>query len=153
MARDGVLGIMGGLSRVIVRRWRRSFGDRAAEIRDLRQLRSAERAGREPDPLLLGRISEHAAVGLTHTYRPQPYDGRVVCFRATGTDPDFPLPDYSYRWHRVSTALEMIAVPGNHSAKESFLTQPHAKVLGDAMCEILHATSAMSSMADRTHGR
>ncbi len=153
MARDGVLGVMGGLSRVVVRRWRGWFGDRATAMRDLRQLRAAERAGREADPLLLGRISEHAAVGLTRAYRPRRYDGRVVCFRATGTDPDFPLPDYSYRWHRVSTALEVIDVPGNHSAKESFLQQPHATVLGEAMCEILHATGVMSSMADVTHGR
>ena len=153
MARDGVLGVMGGLARVVARRWQGWFGDRAAAMRHLRQVRAAERSGSELDPLLLGRISEHAAIGMTHTYRPQRYDGRVVCFRAAGTDPDFPLPDHSYRWHRVSTALEVIDVPGNHAANGSFLKQPYATVLGDAMDEILQAAGAMCSTADRTHER
>ena len=94
-------------------------------------------------------MSERAGIALRRTYQPKPYDGRVVCFRAVGTDPEFPIADYSYRWRRASTTLEVLDVPGNHAAEGSMLTQPHATVLGDAMCEILQRTTAASSMTDR----
>ena len=63
---------------------------------------------------------------LRRGYLPEPYGGRVVCFRAVGVDPDFPIADYSYRWRRVADAQE-----------GSMLTQPHAAVLGTEMATVL----------------
>ena len=105
--------------------------------RDQRERDAIERRGGTIDTLLIGRESERAGILLRRGYLPEHYGGRVVCFRAVGVDPDFPIADYSYRWRRVADALEIIDVPGNHAQNNSMMAQPHAAVLGTEMAAVL----------------
>ena len=137
LARDGVRGVAGGIGRLVQRRWQRWYQDPAEERRDRRAHRAIVRAGVEPDPLLIGRLSERAGMDLRLAYRPERYEGRVVCCRATGIDPDFPIPDYSHRWRSVVDDLTIVDVPGNHANEGSMLTPPHVEVLGVRVAEVL----------------
>jgi thioesterase domain-containing protein/acyl carrier protein len=63
-------------------------------------------------------------------YTPQAYDGPVTLFRAR-IQPLFRLHGRELGWGRLAGAgLKVITVPGNH---ESFLKQPQAQVLADAL--------------------
>jgi hypothetical protein len=137
LARDGIRGVAGAIGRVVRRRWHRWYQDPAEARRSRRALRAVVRAGAEPDPLLIGRLSERAGIGLRLAYRPERYDGRVVCCRATGVDPDFPIADHSHRWRRVVDDFTVVDVPGNHASEGSMLTPPHVDVLGARVAEVL----------------
>ena len=110
-----------------------------------------ERRGVAVDPLLIGRESERAGMALRRSYRPEHYGGRIVCFRAVGVDPEFPIADYSYRWNRVVDVLEIVDVPGNHADEESMLTQPHAAVLGAEIAAVMAEVDA--AVRARGNGR
>jgi hypothetical protein len=97
----------------------------------------AVRQGGPIDPLLVGRESERHGLVLRQRYRPGPYGGPVVAFRALGTDPDFPIADLSYRWRSVADRLDIVDVPGNHANEGSMLHPPHAAVVGRELAALL----------------
>ena len=137
IARDGIRGFTTAAKNLISRRWNAKVAGPTRAASDRWTRGRIERKGGDIDPLLIGRESERAGADLRRLYRPQPNDVRLVYFRAVGVDPNFPIPDYSYRWGRVVDALEIIDVPGNHAAANSMMTQPHAAVLGTAMATVL----------------
>jgi thioesterase domain-containing protein len=83
-----------------------------------------------------------------HRYVPQPYDGRIVLFRATELNPETPLEEVreihrdalqqspTYGWSELSRQVEVEPVPGHH---ESMIRDPHVRALAAALRPHLEA--------------
>jgi thioesterase domain-containing protein len=95
---------------------------------------------RNPDPLLLGRMSERHGAWLRSRYRPQAYDGAVVFLRATGAAGRTPAPELSDGWRDAAPNVVYIDVPGDHAGPDSILAQPHVSVLAHALQAALDRT-------------
>jgi amino acid adenylation domain-containing protein len=135
--RDGVRGVVRGAGRILERAVADRVVDPIVTAADQARFVRAVRQGGPIDPLLVGRESERHGLVLRQRYRPGPYGGPVVAFRALGTDPDFPIADLSYRWRSVADRLDIVDVPGNHANEGSMLHPPHAAVVGRELAALL----------------
>jgi amino acid adenylation domain-containing protein len=136
-ARDGMFGVVRGAGRILERAVTDRVVDPVLTAADHARLTRAVRHGGPVDALLVGRESERHGLVLRQRYRPGPYRGRVVLFRALGTDPDFPITDVSHRWRSVADRLDIIDVPGNHANEGSMLHPPRAGVVGRELTALL----------------
>ncbi|MGD9901824.1 MAG: amino acid adenylation domain-containing protein [Vicinamibacterales bacterium] len=79
------------------------------------------------------RNVRQANLNAYYDYRPAPYDGEVTLFHATERDD----PENNVaRWHRLTAALNVRPVPGNHS---SMLEEPNVAALAAALSAALDA--------------
>ncbi|WP_113696134.1 type I polyketide synthase [Amycolatopsis albispora] len=83
---------------------------------------------------------------VAERYRPRPYDGRVVLFRAsephpltTTLDPRYLRTDDALGWDELCPALEVVRVPGDHL---SLIDPPNVEVISDRLNRLLNGGSA-----------
>ncbi|QFU93675.1 beta-ketoacyl synthase N-terminal-like domain-containing protein [Amycolatopsis sp. YIM 10] len=83
---------------------------------------------------------------VAERYRPRPYSGRVVLFRArephpltTSLDPRYLRTDDALGWDELCPALEVVRAPGDHL---SLIDPPNVEVISDRLNRLLNGGSA-----------
>jgi thioesterase domain-containing protein/acyl carrier protein len=162
---DGVMALLravpewlGGLSQLTPDQWRDlvRLKSRLSKVKLQAALRSS--ASREAEDQSAARIREltrHFELSAHHrrvaeawrdalkAYRPKPYTGRVVLFRAR-VQPLFGSHDSTKGWRDIAPVLEVRVVPGNHLG---MLREPHVNVLAAELA------SRLAEIAEELSGR
>lgn len=77
-------------------------------------------------------------------YKPTPYAGRVVLYRAAEVDPQFQHTSETLGWDDLTPNLEIVRVPGNH---DSLVYEPNVLVMISHLRESLRAISSEAGFA------
>jgi len=97
------------------------------------------RSQNQPIPFELRDKYVSAALGeAALKYRPVPYNGRVILYRATDVDPQFQHTGEKLGWDDLTPQLEIVRVPGNH---DSLVYEPNVQVM------ITHLSESLRSVA------
>ena len=59
-------------------------------------------------------------------YRPLPYRGRVILYRATEVTPEFAHAGRKQGWDDLTPSMEVVDVTGNH---DTLVLEPHVGVM------------------------
>lgn len=115
------------------RRWRdlaqdlQGVADR--RVRTLRRIIGFRRAQRDDSAALSRELAEdwifRRAGRLATAYRPRPYAGRVLFFRASKSDPAFTTDG----WSGAVPLLEVVEIEGTHDSSESIVDEPRVAEL------------------------
>ncbi len=127
---------------------RRAIEDKVAGQRTRRQLEEAARlaaAGEPIPPELREAYLVENFQRAVERYRPQPWGGRAILFRAERLDYVLGDATPAYGWEDVLADVEILRVPGNHA---SLLLVPHASVLVEALRRAVEDDSAADPEAD-----
>lgn len=85
------------------------------------------RSQNQPIPFELRETYLSRALGdAALRYRPKPYAGSVVLYRATDVDPQFQHTGEKLGWETLVPHAEIVRVPGNH---DSLVYEPNVQVL------------------------
>jgi thioesterase domain-containing protein len=107
-----------GVPRMLRQVYRRGmeFADEAGNAAVVRWHRVLQRVARRPLPHAVRyQFVERVNLAVLRVYRPQPWDGEVVLFRALD-DPDFSKDDPSMGWSGTALGgIKLIDCPGTHN--------------------------------------
>jgi amino acid adenylation domain-containing protein len=104
-----------------------------------KEVRRYQEAG-GPLPAELQKVHEAARLAARQ-YRPQPYGGSAVLFRALD-EPVRRTDDPSLGWAKLVRTLEILEVPGGHL---SLLAEPHVRLVAEQLRECLNRGAASSA--------
>jgi len=103
------------------------------------------RSQNQPIPFeLRDRYVSMALAEAALKYKPIPYDGRVILYRATEVDPQFQHTSETLGWDDLTPNLEIVRVPGNH---DSLVYEPNVLVMISHLRESLRALSSKAGFA------
>ena len=95
----------------------------------------------KPLPVLLRDLQMTSAfVNASNRYRPRPYSGNVVLYRAARVAPEFNHAGPMHGWDELTPNLEVVDVPGDH---DSLVYEPNVGVMTS------HLRAALRSAAGR----
>lgn len=93
---------------------------------------------------------------IAERYRPQPYDGRVVLYRATDRgltttlDPRYARQEESLGWDLLCSQLEVVRVTGNHT---QIIDRPNVDIIAEHLGVVFgdEALAEVAALADHRH--
>ncbi|MDF1594862.1 MAG: amino acid adenylation domain-containing protein [Acidimicrobiia bacterium] len=101
--------------------------------------------GRPLSPRLVERLMFRAATRAASTYKPGPYDGRVLFIQA-GDNTDPSKVAALTPWREVTGSnLEVVGVPGTHRGEQSLMRAPHAQMVAKHIQAALRAEPAQTA--------
>ncbi len=100
---------------------------RAREMSDIARARIADRRGIVDDPKAIERRLYEIAFDAAVTYRPAPFEGRVVFYAASGTDSSRTIGP----WSSHLSDFEVVVVEGEHAEENAVLDAERVTPLAD----------------------
>lgn len=122
----------GGL-RAVSAHARHRVAIRIRESRELARMRVAERTGRNIDAAVIERQLFEIAFDAAQSYRPRVFDGPVVFYAASGTDPNRTV----VPWGEHLARFEAVRIEGEHAEENAMLDVERVGPLADHLQKLL----------------